>query len=378
MKKFFFISSNGFPSIHNKNTGIFTFEQVKAINSKHLPILIDLQTNKSNKIYCNNFEKIKIHRLLYTKYNLIRAFKNLIYLFRLKKKYNPDLLICSFLNLKNVFYTYFLRVKTVTIIHGSDAVVINKLKKIVYYFYLIYNHKIITVSNFTKKVLLTHFKNIHIKKKIKVVHNGFSKDKFKVINKKFLHKIPQNKIIISCIANAVPRKNIPFLINIFYELEAKYPNKYFLIIAGGYGPETKKINNLIVKYKLTKKILFKQNLSNNKIATILKFSNFFCLFSKEFNGEFEGFGIVFIEAMFTKNIVLSSNHGGIREIVINNKNGYKFSLNNKNVNKKIIKKIEFIQKNKKERDKVINNAYSYSLNFSWIKNINKIINLSLK
>ena len=378
MKKIFFISANGFPSTYNKNTGIFTFEQAKATNSKHLSILIDLQTNKSNKIYSNNFEKIKIHRLLYTKYNLIRALKNLIYLFKLKKKYNPDLLICSFLNLKNVFYTYFLRGKTVTIIHGSDAVVINKLKKLVYYFYLINNHKIITVSNFTKKVLLTHFKDIQIKKKIKVVHNGFSKDKFKVINKKFLYKIPKNKIIISCIANAVPRKNIPFLINIFYELDAKYPNKYFLIIAGGYGSETKKINNLIIEYKLTKKILFKQNLLNSEIATILRFSNFFCLFSKEFNGEFEGFGIVFIEAMFTKNVVLASNHGGISEIVTNKKNGYKFNLNNKTVNKEIIKKIEFIQKNKKERDKVINNAYSYSLNFSWIKNINKVINLSLK
>jgi len=378
MKNIFFMSSNGFPSNLNRNTGIFTYEQAKAANLKNSVVLVDLQSNTSNSIYKDSFDGINIHRLLYAKYNLFKVFKNVIYLNRLKKKYAPILLICSFLNLKNVFYTFILNIKTITIIHGSDAVVINKLKKLIYNYYLIKNHKIVTVSNYTKNVLLRYFKSTLIKKKIKVVFNGFSKKKLNILNKKFSKRISKKKIIISCVANAIPRKNILFLIDVFRELNFKHPGKYYLIIAGGFGPDTNKIQYSIKQYGLKNEILFKQNLLNSEISTILKLSKFFCLFGKEVNREFEGFGIVFIEAMFTKNVILSSNHGGIKNIIQNGENGYLFEIKKRDVIKKIIKKIEFFSKNKKERKKIVDKAYTFSLNFSWKKNINEIINLSLK
>ena len=107
-------------------------------------------------------------------------------------------------------------------------------------------------------------------------------------------------------------------------------------------------------------------------------SKFFCLFSKEINREFEGFGIVFLEAMYTKNIIFSTKHGGIQDIIQDGKNGYLFNIHSQDILEKIIKKIEFISKNKKIRKKIIMNAYSASFNFSWEKNINEILNLSLK
>ena len=378
MKSIFFISSNGFPSKTNRNTGIFTYEQAKSASLKYKTVLIDLQTNKKNLIYKDSFGGTKIHRLLYTKYNFLKVLINIIYLYNLKKKYQPSLSICSFLNLKNVFYSFILNVKTVTIIHGSDAVVTNYFKKIIYNYYLIKNHKIFTVSKYTKKILLNYFKNVLIKNKVKVVFNGFSREKLKLTNKEFLKKIPQKKIIISCIANAVPRKNIPFLINFFKELNSKYPQKYYLIIAGGFGPDSENIKYLIDRNRLKNEILFKQNLLNSEISSLLNKSKFFCLFSKEINKEFEGFGIVIIEAMFKKNIILSSYHGGIQNIIHNGKNGYLFDIKKKDVIKKIIRKINFFSNHKKERKKLISKAYSHSLNFSWEKNINEIINLSLR
>ena len=288
------------------------------------------------------------------------------------------MLICSFLNLKNVFYTFFLNIKTVTIIHGSDAVVQDIFKKIIYTYYLIKNYKIFTVSKYTKKILNNYFRTNLIINKAHVVYNGFSKEKLKLYNKSFTNKIPKKKILISCVANAVPRKNILFLIELFKELNTRKPNKYHLFIAGGFGPDTNKIKHLINYYRLKKNISYKQNLLNSEISTLLRLSKFFCLFSKEVNREFEGFGIVFLEAMFTKNIIISSKHGGIQNIIQNKKNGFLFNINRTDVKAKIIKKIEFISKNKKERKTIIGNAYSSSLNFSWDKNISEILNLSLK
>lgn len=373
MNTIFFISSNGFPSNLNKNTGIFTFEQAKAIKCNANPILIDLQTNLTNKIYCEKLEGILIYRFLYTKFNLIKIFKNISFMILLIKEHKPYLLILSFLNLKNVLYTFYIKVKKIIIIHGSDSIVKNIFKKFIYENYLLKVNKIITVSKYTKKIFFKHFKNPKIHKKTKVVHNGFSNEKLLKLNRFFLKKIPKNKIIISCVANLIKRKNICFLIEVFNLLNLRNPNKYFLIIAGGNGDDKKNILNLISKYNLEKKILIKQNLSNSEISTILNTSNFFCLFSKNYKREFEGFGIVYLEAMFTKNVIFSAKEGGVVEIVKNNINGLSFNLNSRNSIKKIVNKIEIVQKNKKMSSMLIKNAFNHSLKFSWEKNIKKII-----
>ena len=281
------------------------------------------------------------------------------------------------MNLKNVLYTYFFNIKITIIIHGTDAVARNFFLKITYYLFLLKVKKIIVVSHYTRKVLLKYFTKKIIKKKTIVIQNGISIDKLNLKNKNFYERIPSKKIIISCVANFVKRKNIPFLIEVFSILNSRNPDKYHLIIAGGKGNEDNKINKLIKNYQLKDNISTMQNLLNSEISTLLNKSNFFCLFSKKHNHEFEGFGIVFAEAMYTKNIVFASKHGGIGEVVKNNLNGFSFDLEKFNVKEKIVNKIEFVSKNKKLKKKIINRAFNYSLNFSWSKNIKKILNACL-
>ena len=377
MKSIFFISANGFPSKNNKNVGIFTLEQAKAAEKENYPILIDLATNKTGKIYSDKIDGLIIYRILYTKYNPVKIIKNFFFLKELIDNYKPELTICSFLNLKNVLYTYFFNIKITNIIHGTDAVVRNFFLKIIYYLFLLKVKKIIVVSHYTRNVLLEYFTKKVIKKKTIVIQNGISIDKLNLKNKNFHERIPSKRIIISCVANFVTRKNIPFLIEVFSILNFRNPNKYHLIIAGGKGNEENKINKLIKNYQLKDNISTMQNLLNSEISTLLNKSNFFCLFSKKHNHEFEGFGIVFAEAMYTKNIVLASKHGGIGEVVKNNFNGFSFDLEKFNVKEKIVNKIEFVSKNKKLQKKIINNAFNYSLNFSWSENIKKILNACL-
>jgi len=375
MKKILFLSSDGFPSSLNPHYGIFTFEQANALE-KNIPILIDLQTNKSNSIYKDKYKTIEIHRLIYAKYNLLNIIKNLIYLSYIIKMHNPSLIICSFLNLRNIIFSIFFQIKKVTIIHGSDAVVNSFFKKMLFTFFLEKNHMIFTVSHYTKSILLKNFKSLLIKKKVKVVHNGISFKKFDDIDKNFEKKINNNKIIISCIANLVPRKNISFVVDIFEMINKKKPGQFQLIIVGT-GSEEKKILNLITSKKLKKDILLFKNLSNAKISTIFHKSKYFFLFSKNFNHEFEGFGIVFIEAMYTGNIVFASKHGGITELIKNNLNGYIFDIKRKDNKQIVVNQFIKISKNENKILKILNYALKFSKKFSWNKNIKAVINNSL-
>ena len=79
MKTIFFISSIGFPSKINKNVGIFTLEQAKAAEKENYPILIDLATNKTGKIYSDKIDGLIIYRILYSKYNPVKIIKNFFF-----------------------------------------------------------------------------------------------------------------------------------------------------------------------------------------------------------------------------------------------------------------------------------------------------------
>ena len=191
-----------------------------------------------------------------------------------------------------------------------------------------------------------------------------------IINSK---KIIKRKTIYSHNCKFSSRKNLGDVIKIFNEINLKMKNKFHLNIVG-QGSEKKKLLNLIKYYKLEKNISIFSNLSNPKIASIFETSSFFFLFSKNYKHEFEGFGIVFLEAMYKKNLIFASRNGGITDILKNNKNAFTFNVENLNYKNKVLQTFYKIVANKSLQKKIIRNAINYSKNFSWKKNINSIIN----
>lgn len=370
-KNIFIFSPDGFPTRKNVNLGIFSFEQAKAIKGYKV-FLFDLSTNNTKKIFTDNYQGFKIYRLLNTKFNIIKIFYNILFINNITKANKPYLILSSFLNLKNCIYTNFLNSKKIVLVHGSDANPTSFLRKIIFDYYLNKLNKIICVSNYTKKILLQNFKNI--KKKTITVHNGFSKEKLYKINKNFKKKIQdKNKILILTIANLVPRKNIHNLINIFYKINLRAKNKYHLNIVGD-GSEKNNLINLIKNYNLQKNISIYSNLNDSQISSFYAASKYFFLFSKNYKHEFEGFGIVFLEAMYKKNLIFASKNGGIVDILKNKKNSFSFNVEKLNYEKKIVDEFFLLEKNKKLQIKIAKNAFQYSKKFSWEKNINSIIN----
>ena len=117
VKNIFFFSSDGFPTKKNFNLGIFTFEQAKTLKNYNR-FLFDLSTNNSNQIFIDEYQGLKIYRLLNSKYNIIKIFKNILFLRKIFKKIKPEIILSSFLNIKNFIYSIFLDSKRIILIHG--------------------------------------------------------------------------------------------------------------------------------------------------------------------------------------------------------------------------------------------------------------------
>ena len=363
-KNIFIFSSDGFPTHKNINLGIFSFEQAKALKNYNV-FLFDLSTNNTKKIFIDNYQGFKIYRLLNAKLNIFKIFYNILFINNIARKNKPYFVLSSFLNLKNVIYTLTLNSKKTVLVHGSDANPIGFLRKIIFNYYLNKLNKIICVSNYTRKVLIHNYKNI--KNKTITIHNGFSKKKLDKTDKNFIKKIQnKKKILILTIANLVPRKNIHNLIHIFYKINLRAKDKYHLNIVGN-GCEKKKLINLIKYYNLEKNISIYSNLHNSQISSFYKVSKYFFLFSKNYKHEFEGFGIVFLEAMYKKNLIFASRNGGSVDILKNKKNSFSFNVEKFNYKKKIVDTFFLLEKNRKLQKKIIKNAFQFSKKFSWEK-----------
>lgn len=103
----------------------------------------------------------------------------------------------------------------------------------------------------------------------------------------------KDEIIFGNVGRLVKQKNHTFLIKVFNELKKieKFKDSKLLII--GDGPEYKKIQKQIKKYKLEKDIIFKSNITN--MADYYNIMNCFIFPSKK-----EGLGQVLIEAQASR------------------------------------------------------------------------------
>ncbi len=122
-------------------------------------------------------------------------------------------------------------------------------------------------------------------------------------------KIKNGDFAVGTVANFYPSKGLEYLIE---AARAALPKAKFYII--GEGAERKKLEALIKKYKLEQKVFLLGAIP--KAQKYLKAFDLFVLPSLK-----EGFPYAVIEAMHAGLPIISTNVGGIPEIITNQKNG---------------------------------------------------------
>lgn len=261
----------------------------------------------------DRISKIKIKEIV----REISVIKDSIALFKLKKIYSsikPDIIHLHSSKIGVLGRLAFPSNKIVYSIHGFDSIRLAH-RKFLPLEKLLKNRckAIVLASDYDKKNIIAEGINNHLY----VVYNGVHKPKIEEGLK--LNGIENYSKTVMCIARISPQKRF----DSFLEIATMLPNYAFVWIGADRNYE-----------KLPVNVFCLQGVPNAK-----KFIQLADIFILPTN--YEGVPIVIIDALSYSKPVVSSDVGGISEIVLNDSNGY--VLNNSNDD--FVEKIKYILEN---------------------------------
>jgi glycosyltransferase involved in cell wall biosynthesis len=181
------------------------------------------------------------------------------------------------------------------------------------------SNKIIAVSDFTRRELLQYYK---VKEdKIRVIHNGVDVDKFKPATDKLKAKAelgfnPEDKAILS-VGRLYARKGLFTLIESMALVTGKFKNAKFIIAGKGLSNEMKKLVSYAAKLGVKDNIVFTGYFPDKKLPRLYQAADIFA-----FSTFYENLPFAVLEALSTGLPVVTTNVGGIPEMIEDGRNGF--------------------------------------------------------
>lgn len=358
----------------------------------HLAILSKEQSKNKNKVMIfiskNSFywldflkkNKVKVHKSNFFKeynwiYKIVKLYKDIFCLVQIINKQRPDVIHAHlpYMELVSYFCIIFTKHKPKFIISkhvdnvffkGSEGQNRSIIGSLIAKVISLKAHKIIAISRAVKFFLCSDYVGIK-KNKIKVVYYGLKT--LKILTNKNGKKLILNKkndLILGCMARLVPQKSIE---NILESISILKKEDLKLVIVGK-GPMKFKLKLLVRKLNIEKKIIWVDFIDD--LQSFYKKIDIFVLTSK-----YEGLGLVFLEAMFSKKPIIASNTSAMPEIIKNNHNGFLVKPDNPIILSKSILSL----KSKKLRLKFGNNGFKIlKKNFTVEKMYKETQNIYLK
>lgn len=257
--------------------------------------------------------------------------------------------------------------KTVVTIHGIEYKWLKEYNNLLQRWYLplstIYAAKradgIIAVSNFTANELQ---KEAHTSKKsIKVIYEGVEIHTPGVMGS---HTPGVVGPYVLFVGSVQPRKNLVALISAFKLYLASFPD-HKLVIAGQLAWEFDEIVACPAKLKIQDKVVFTGRINDLDLQQLYLGAQMYVQPSIT-----EGFGLPVLEAMSYKVPVISSDGGGLEEVVGNG--GVVIALNSEFVSK-LAKTMIKISKNVSLRKKLVRLGLKRVSELSWVKTAQKTL-----
>jgi len=342
VKHFFFVSRLDYKS----GWGTLSINYLKELNPNEVIVFC----NKKNTDI--NFKQIEtLHKPLDYLKNPFLIFFDYLKTKKVLQKYNsqnryshfpvePYCLLLPFLRnmfSKNIYYaigTYSLELKT------------NKKTKILFNMAQNKFDYIIYFSSFTKEMVE---KEIKFDNKIKkeIINPVIYLKDFKNKNyKKFKDRT------ILCVGELKPRKGFESLIKVIIHLKKIYKKNYKLILIGKSDNAfyKRKLLSIIKENDVYQNIRFEHDVGEKKINNFYKKSHLFAMLSKKLGNHFEGFGIVYLEALFYGLPVIISRESGARDLL---KVSDKIKVFNPDETKKIANYVSKLFKNNRKINPLI-------------------------
>lgn len=234
---------------------------------------------------------------------------------------------------KQILKTYNLNIPTIVTLHGTDITVVGKDKSYepVVSFAMNQCEGITAVSESLKK---DTYQNFRMRKEIEVIPNFVDIQRFSRQNKDHFRRMlaPNQEKILIHTSNFRKVKRSEEVIQIFSEIQKEIPCKLLMV---GDGPERQGAEELCRKLGTCEDVRFLGN--QNAVEEIYSIADVFLMPS-----ESESFGLAALEAMSCAVPVVSSNAGGLPEVVKENYNGFVCEVGDV---KKMSEKTIFLLKN---------------------------------
>ena len=217
------------------------------------------------------------------------------------------------------FYAKWRKIKYVLIFHGLDFSLATKncsrrylTKKI-----MRRAQAIISANSYTQKQLIKLLPAAQ--EKIFMVNPGVSSPEamteVDVLADRLSRELDlKDKQIIFSLGRLVARKGFDNLITAFKENKQ---SEWRLILAGA-GPQEAELKELA---KNDERIIFRGQISETEKWAWLKLCQLFALVSRDVSGDYEGFGIVYLEAALMGKAVLAGKAGGVTDAVLADQTG---------------------------------------------------------
>jgi phosphatidylinositol alpha-1,6-mannosyltransferase len=129
----------------------------------------------------------------------------------------------------------------------------------------------------------------------------------------------EGKTVLLSLGRLVKRKGVDRTIEALAHVSEEESRDLIYFIAGA-GPREAYLKKL-VPLRYAKKIIFLGELSDSEKWAWLKLCDIFIMPSRDISGDFEGFGIVYLEANLCGKAVIAGNSGGVRDAVIDGVTG---------------------------------------------------------
>ncbi len=267
--------------------------------------------------------------------NILTSFIRVSKLKKILKELKPDIIHVR--SRVPAWLVYFankkLNIKVVSTVHGFNSVG----------FYSSIMQKadaVICVSNSIKEYIQKHYNTSE--EKITVIPRGIDLELFnpKNIDNSFIESFKKefnlgNKFIISSVGRVTQLKDYETFIKAISLVKQDIPNVAALIVGGTRSDKEDYLNSL---KKLIKELDLEENIiftgSQSKIEQIYALSDVVISSSKKP----ESFGRAVAEAICMNKPVIATNHGGVKDIIIENENGFFFEVgDDKELAKNILK-----------------------------------------
>jgi glycosyltransferase involved in cell wall biosynthesis len=215
-------------------------------------------------------------------------------------------------------------------------------------------------SQATKNKVLKNRKNSNIQ----VVPMGVDLDKFnpKNFNHEIRASMGSENLLLLGVGRLALKKGFNFLIEAMPQIIQEIPNARLVII--GFGPQKEQLEKQIQKLNLSSSISLIGGKSGKELRDWFASADIFIGPSIVTpDGDTEGQGVVFLEAMASGTAVIASDVGGIKDVVRNEFSGLLVPEKNPQA---IAKKTIQLAKDKAQRDQLIQNAQEMvRSNYSW-------------